>query len=566
MSAKRFFLGLASLMALSVCLQARSAQACGGLFCSASAPVNQAAERIIFSKNSDGTVTAIVQIQYEGPSEEFAWVLPVPGIPEVGVSSDAAFTRLQLASNPRYNLNTEIEGECAEEDQVTLNGNGGTTGTGGGGGSGGEPVVVLDQGNVGPYDYVVVQPDGAFEHVGDVMVEWLTNEGYDVVPPGGNPEDISSLLGSYLEDEMNLIAFRLSKGNDEGTIRPIRITYPSEQPMIPIRPTAVAANDDMGVMVWVLGGARAVPLNYRSLELNEALIDWLTGAANYNEVVIAAANQAGGQGFVTESAGPSEVYDETIVAELERETWEHLVFYAAGLSSDEVLRESSRFSSWDAYRDVVERFIAEEDVDAFIQCPACGFDLPPFDKDSFLTALGSEVIQPMLDTQELIESHTYVTRFYTTLSAPEMDLDPTFAFNTELEPVSNLHNATRVFECNPAISLNEAPSRIELEDGRLVRLAPGASWPFTADAPEAPPANAIVAQLATSGFGRVVSDNGDAIDRALASHNAQVPTLDDMGLQGGGGGCAVAGNRGDLLGWIVLCVGVLFLIQRRTRL
>ena len=57
----------------------------------------------------------------------------------------------------------------------------------------------------------------------------------------------------------------------------------------------------------------------------------------------------------------------------------------------------------------------------------------------------------------------------------------------------------------------------------------------------------------------------DAIDRALPSHNAQVPTLDDMGLQGGGC-CAVAGNRGDLLGWIVLCVGVLFLIQRRKRL
>ena len=64
------------------------AEACGGLFCLAAAPVNQAAERIIFTKNADDTVTAVVQIQYEGPSEEFAWVLPVPGIPDVDVSSD----------------------------------------------------------------------------------------------------------------------------------------------------------------------------------------------------------------------------------------------------------------------------------------------------------------------------------------------------------------------------------------------------------------------------------------------------------------------------------------------
>lgn len=39
-------------------------QACGGLFCSASNPVNQAAERIIFSDNGDGTITAVIEIQY----------------------------------------------------------------------------------------------------------------------------------------------------------------------------------------------------------------------------------------------------------------------------------------------------------------------------------------------------------------------------------------------------------------------------------------------------------------------------------------------------------------------
>lgn len=562
MSVKPIFLGLASLIALSFYLYPSAADACGGLFCSASAPVNQAAERIIFSKNDDGTVTAVVQIQYEGPSEEFAWVLPVPGIPDVKVSSDAAFTRLQLASNPRYTLNTEIEGECSDGDQVTLNGNRGSSGAGGGGGSGGEPVVVLDQGNVGPYDYVVVQPTGAFEHVGDVMVEWLTNEGYDVVPPGGDPDDISALLGSYLEEEMNLIAFRLTKGNDAGTIRPIRITYPSEQPMIPIRPTAVAVNDDMGVMVWVLGRARAVPLNYRSLELNEALIDWLRGGTNYNEVVIAAANQAGGQGFVTERAGPSADYEDTIVQEWERETWQSLVLDAPTLSSEQVLRRSVQLSSWDAYRDVVERFIPVDEVENFISCPACGSVISPFDKDAFLAALATEVVEPMFDTQSLIDAHPYVTRFYTTLSAPEMDLDPTFAFNADLEPVSNTHFATRVFECNPSIFLNEAPSRIELDDGRVVRLPPGMPWPFAADGPDAPPANAIVTQLTTSGLGRIVADNGEAIDQALASHNAQVLTLDDMQLQGRGG-CAVTGNRGDLLAWIVLSIGVLLLVRRR---
>ena len=56
------------------------------------------------------------------------------------------------------------------------------------------------------------------------------------------------------------------------------LTYESKLPMIPLRPTAVAAQDDMGIQVWVIGPSQAVPANYKSLVINEALIDWLSGA------------------------------------------------------------------------------------------------------------------------------------------------------------------------------------------------------------------------------------------------------------------------------------------------
>jgi MYXO-CTERM domain-containing protein len=492
-------------------------------------------------------------------------VLPVPGIPDVKVSSDLAFTRLQLASNPQYNLSTVIEGNCLQDDFPGSNNVDGSFegGTGGAGGTGGGGVNVLASGNVGPYDYVVIEPDGSFEHVGDVMVDWLTNEGYDVVPPGGDPQAISDLLGSYLEGGMNLIAFRLTKGNDNGTIRPIRITYASDQPMIPIRPTAVAANDDMGVMVWVLGESRAVPVNYRSLELNEALIDWTNFGSNYNQVVVAAANEAGGQGFVTERAGGSEAYDNVVVQNFEREQWDQLRVNAPAASSEDVLRASARFSGWDGYLGVLEDFLPESDLDLFIQCPQCDNPLTPFDKEAFLNALASEVITPMFDTDELVVSRPHVTRLYTTLSAPEMDLDPLFDFNADLDDVSNVHNATRVFECNPTIPLSEAPSRVELEDGRVVRLPPGGSWPFTVGDQDAPPANAIVAQLSTSGPGTVVTDNNDAIDAALDEHNARVPALRDAELTMAGG-CAVTPNQTDLLWWVGLALAGLLVRRRRS--
>jgi hypothetical protein len=52
------------------------------------------------------------------------------------------------------------------------------------------------------------------------------------------------------------------KGATSGSIRPIVLTYEATRPMIPIKLTAVAANDDMGVLTWVLSEAQAVPKNY----------------------------------------------------------------------------------------------------------------------------------------------------------------------------------------------------------------------------------------------------------------------------------------------------------------
>src|SRR5215510_4937997 len=109
---------------------ASPARACGGFFCSQAQPVNQAAERIIFSQNGDGTVTAVIQILYEGPSENFSWLLPISTVPQgddIAVASDLAFVRLQQATNPAYNLTTRVEGTCRQS--------GGFAGSGGSAGS-----------------------------------------------------------------------------------------------------------------------------------------------------------------------------------------------------------------------------------------------------------------------------------------------------------------------------------------------------------------------------------------------------------------------------------------------
>ncbi|MEM8609646.1 MAG: DUF2330 domain-containing protein [Myxococcota bacterium] len=528
-----------------------TAKACGGFFCSAQAPVNQAAERIIFAKNVDDTVTAIVQIQYSGPAEQFAWVLPVPGVPDVSVSSDLAFQRLQTASNPQYIATQVVEGECREGSFPAPESDSGVTLNGGLDSTSGPDVDVLASGTVGPYDFVVIRPDSSFSELGDVAVDWLTTEGYDVVPAGGDPDDIARLLGSYLEGGMNLLAFRLSKGNAVGTIRPIRITYETDEPMIPIRPTAVAADDDMGVLVWVLGEHRAVPVNYRTLVLNEALIDWRLSGANYNQVVIAAANEAGGQGFVTERAGASQDYDGVLVLPEELDPWDYVTENVDSLSARDVAnRAIQSLQNWDGFSDVAERFLpGVTGASGTFVCSRCSsLDDDDYDKQAFVDALNDEVVDPMRETQELLLSRPYVTRLYTTLSADEMDVDPLFNFNPDLGDASNMHSATWVIECNPFIFASEAPSRFELEDGRVVRVDAGEPWPFVAGTKGSPPANSLVMQLSTSGNGAVIEDNRAEIDRAL----------DRLGS----GGCSATPATSSV-GWLAVGLLSIVLVGRR---
>ena len=67
------------------------ALACGGFFCTTT-PVDQNAERIIFTQNGDGTVSAYVQIEYTGSAPDFSWILPLPeaiDVESVQVPEDA---------------------------------------------------------------------------------------------------------------------------------------------------------------------------------------------------------------------------------------------------------------------------------------------------------------------------------------------------------------------------------------------------------------------------------------------------------------------------------------------
>ncbi len=519
------------------------AAACGGFFCSQQQPVNQAAERIVFAQNDDDTVTAVIQIMYEGPSESFSWLLPISTVPEadeIAVSSDIAFQRLQNFTNPRYTLTTRVEGTCrsdfASADGGFVGVTGGVAATSGGApvNGGGDGVMVEASGVVGSFEWTVISFDPELDDPADAAVVWLEDNDYDVTPEG------AELIGPYLADGMYLLALKLVKGADTGSIRPIVLTYDAGEPMIPIKLTAVAANDDMGVMTWLLGNDRAIPNNYLALELNEAQINWFNASSNYNDVVIAAAKEAGGQGFVTEFAGSSSSLAAVVWTEYDEAVWQDIQSRVYSSFAQIFQATYYTYGSFDGYWDAVKRTVTLPEgvsFEDFQLCPSCYTDVM-LSPSEYFAALEEDVIEPVRLMQDLIDSSRYTTRLYTTMSAADMTLDPAFSFNGDLGDVSNQHTAERIIECSEDVYEWEAPWRIELPQGGVIRgsaaSASAQSWPL---ALQEQPATFRMMQLSASGKGQLIQDNSEAIEEQLDDYNAS------LDLPGGtSGGTASAGS------------------------
>ncbi|MGK0362473.1 MAG: hypothetical protein ACI9U2_004794, partial [Bradymonadia bacterium] len=133
-----------------------AALACGGVFCNATQPVNQAAERILFAQQ--GTKMHMhVRLSYQGPPTEFGWLLPTPPDVETALSSELLFAQLDAQFGPLFNLVREFDDNCIQAQN-----RGGAPSAAGGdfdndGVAESDPgVAVLSREAIGPYDRVII--------------------------------------------------------------------------------------------------------------------------------------------------------------------------------------------------------------------------------------------------------------------------------------------------------------------------------------------------------------------------------------------------------------------------
>jgi hypothetical protein len=209
------------------------------------------------------------------------------------------------------------------------------------------------------------------------------------------------------------------------------------------------------------------------------------------------------------------------------------------------------YSAFDGYWDVFRSHVTlppNLTVEQVQACPFCSPEgLAP--SPDYLTALETDVIAPARVIQELLDAHPHVTRLYSTLSAAEMTVDPLFTYNPDLEPISNLHTAERIIECGPGYFQWEAPWRIELPQGGVVRGGPSdiGTWPAAFNSL---PANRRILRQAESGAGKVLEDNSEGIDADIATYSDSRPTPPKhapIGGSGSGAGTAGSTSQGNPL-------------------
>jgi hypothetical protein len=573
-----------ALGAAALCITpAPPARACGGFFCNQGQnpfdlPVAQTAENVLFAmertQSGQFALEAHVQIFYTGPADRFSWVVPVDTQPTLGVGSNSVFSVLQSATQPRFGLNWETMGKCKYDPRANV-APGGGIGTGGSGGgfdasasADTAGVTVSFRGDVGPYDAAIIKSDSTTDP--KPLLDWLATNKYFVSEAGAR------LIEDYVRQDKYFVAIRLLSDRSTGEIQPLVMRFLGPGPCVPLKLTSIASIRDLRVNLWVLAENRIVPDNFYELELNQARINWFNGGSNYEQLLKEAADQAGGQAFITEYAGPTSMLKGLLYTPGQL----NVSGVAAASDPPAALNALFNFPRDTTLLSVLRTHIPLPDalrargvqemdfynrLQFYWSTDAAAFK--PFDGPAMAADLEAKLVKPLRETQALFDKHRKLTRLATFISPEEMTVDPTFVMNASLPDVPALRTARAIRVCgDEKYSVCDAPVRLDLPSGEQVWFRPnpaGQCWSPDYDRTGLDQLPALYKGHArtTDGPGVARYDNTDMIRSSLATRNdaiskdeptppdASVPEAGpDAGSSGGTGGAGGGGGAGGSAG------------------
>ncbi|HRG99991.1 MAG TPA: DUF2330 domain-containing protein [Polyangiaceae bacterium] len=273
----------------STLLYARPAEACGGCFVPPENNTVVTDHRMILSV-AQGQSTLYDQIRYQGAPESFAWVLPITGEAQVGLSADVVFsaldamTQVAVVAPPR---------NCPPPPDCDAFGKNAAAPSAAGGDSSGGGVTVTKSEVVGPYETVQLQATNP-----QALNDWLQANGFAL------PNDVKPVVAAYVVEHFNFLAMKLRPGASVKSMRPVRVTTPGSSVTLPLRMVAAGTGATVGISLWVLGQGRYEPTNFPqfTIKADELAWDWVKNASNFKEIRAQKTAAAGGRGWELETS------------------------------------------------------------------------------------------------------------------------------------------------------------------------------------------------------------------------------------------------------------------------
>jgi len=284
-------------LALAAATTQSDATACGGCAPPQGEDSIVTGHKMIYSVSPTET-TLWDQIEYSGNPSSFAWILPIKGQVEIGLSSDALFallsdrTRTNVVPPP---LNCPPPPGCWATQFPP---GGGTSGGSGGDASGG--VEVIAQQVVGPYDTVQLKSTDP-----NALKNWLITNGYNIAP------DIAPVINAYVNEGFDFLALKLIPGQGVSSMRPVRVSAPGAGTILPLRMVAAGTGPITPMTLWVFGEGRYETKNFPTFTIDpkDVVWNWDTSNSNYAALKDDAFKAGNNASFLVQYAQPTSPYD-----------------------------------------------------------------------------------------------------------------------------------------------------------------------------------------------------------------------------------------------------------------
>lgn len=274
--------------------QSHDASACGGCLVQQSESTQVTGHKMILSVSKTQT-TLWDQITYSGNPSSFAWVLPIKGTVDIGLSSDALFEALETTTAVNVNSPTI---QCSPppfcgDDNGGFGTGAASASAAGSTGSGGVSVVAQEV--VGPYETVQLMSSDPM-----ALKNWLAGHNYNL------PADIAPVIDAYVNEGFNFLALKLVPGQGVSAMKPVRVTTPGASPALPLRMVAAGTGAVTSITLWVLGEGRYETASLPTFTIDQSQIvwNWDTQSSNYAALRKSGFDASQGKAWLVEDAEP----------------------------------------------------------------------------------------------------------------------------------------------------------------------------------------------------------------------------------------------------------------------